>query len=52
MLNEKGQLTDIGSWYLGGPATGIIPNDGVAGPVGKHALWGSVLMTVLFFVAF
>jgi len=25
MLNRAGQLTDIGSWYLGGDATGIVP---------------------------
>jgi hypothetical protein len=25
-LNQKGQLTDIGSWYLGGGATGNVPN--------------------------
>jgi len=26
MLTEKGTLTDIGSWYLGGAATGNIPS--------------------------
>ncbi len=26
MLTQKGQLTDIGSWYLGGAATGNIPS--------------------------
>jgi hypothetical protein len=25
MLTQNGQLTDIGSWYLGGSATGNIP---------------------------
>jgi hypothetical protein len=25
MLDENGKLTDIGSWYLGGAATGNIP---------------------------
>ncbi len=25
MLTQKGQLTDIGSWYLGGAATNNIP---------------------------
>lgn len=24
-LDQKGQLTDIGSWYLGKSATGVIP---------------------------
>ncbi|KAI8626551.1 glycoside hydrolase family 128 protein [Xylariaceae sp. FL1651] len=31
MLNNDGQLTDIGSWYLGGSATGIKPQSGAAG---------------------
>jgi len=31
MLDSKGQLTDIGSWYLGGDATGNIPTAGAAG---------------------
>lgn len=26
MLTQKGDLTDIGSWYLGGAATGNIPS--------------------------
>jgi hypothetical protein len=26
MLTQKGQLTDIGSWYLGGAATNNIPS--------------------------
>lgn len=25
MLNDGGELTDIGSWYLGGSATGVDP---------------------------
>ena len=27
MLDSWGNLTDIGSWYLGGNATGIIPTN-------------------------
>ena len=27
MLTEKGKLTDIGSWYLGGSATGATPRN-------------------------
>lgn len=27
MLSDGGQLTDIGSWYLGGAATGVLPTD-------------------------
>ncbi|KAG4261955.1 hypothetical protein FPRO04_13985 [Fusarium proliferatum] len=32
MLNSNGQLTDIGSWYLGGDATGVVPGDNVVKP--------------------
>lgn len=28
MLNSKGNLTDIGAWYLGRSATGVIPDVG------------------------
>ncbi|TGJ80839.1 hypothetical protein E0Z10_g7910 [Xylaria hypoxylon] len=31
MLNNDGELTDIGSWYLGGTATGVKPTSGLAG---------------------
>lgn len=30
MLNNDGELTDIGSWYLGGAATGVKPQSGPA----------------------
>ncbi|KAI0460310.1 glycoside hydrolase family 128 protein [Xylaria acuta] len=30
MLNDGGELTDIGSWYLGGTATGVDPQSGPA----------------------
>lgn len=33
MLNEKGQLTNIGSWYLGGKATGVVPQG--SGAIGR-----------------
>ena len=33
MLTSDGKLTDIGSWYLGGGATGNIPNGGATKPV-------------------
>lgn len=32
MLDSKGQLTDIGSWYLGGNSTGNIPSSTGAAP--------------------
>ncbi|KAK4991876.1 hypothetical protein LTR50_001495 [Elasticomyces elasticus] len=30
MLDQNGRLTDIGSWYLGGSATGNVPKGGAA----------------------
>lgn len=43
MLNNDGNLTDIGSWYLGGRATGIDPQSGTkvnfaSRPVGSSLL--------------
>ncbi|KAF8461711.1 glycosyl hydrolase catalytic core-domain-containing protein [Kalaharituber pfeilii] len=38
MLNEDGQLTDIGSWYLGGNGSGIVPSgqdSGTSGTPGR-----------------
>lgn len=32
MLDSYGKLTDIGSWYLGGNATGVVPNDTIVKP--------------------
>ncbi|KAF2711799.1 glycoside hydrolase family 128 protein [Pleomassaria siparia CBS 279.74] len=39
MLTQKGQLTDIGSWYLGGSATNSIPKGGAGRTVGSFAGW-------------
>ncbi|KAI1267060.1 glycoside hydrolase family 128 protein [Xylariaceae sp. FL1019] len=33
MLNNDGELTDVGSWYLGGSATGVDPQSMAAGRV-------------------
>ncbi len=40
-LNRDGELTDIGSWYLGGNATGVDPNsgEGVAGALRSPVAW-------------
>ncbi|KAI0150763.1 glycoside hydrolase family 128 protein [Xylariaceae sp. FL1272] len=38
MLNNDGELTDIGSWYLGGSATGVKPQSRAAGRVQISAL--------------
>ncbi|KAH8809170.1 glycosyl hydrolase catalytic core-domain-containing protein [Xylogone sp. PMI_703] len=58
MLDENGNLTDIGSWYLGGAATGIIPsgsdtasgsgNKNGAGRIQGNHVW-ALLVAVLFY---
>ena len=45
MLTQKGDLTDIGSWYLGGTATGKVPK----GTAGKKTI--SAALTLLVFLA-
>ncbi|RDL39929.1 Uncharacterized protein BP5553_04269 [Venustampulla echinocandica] len=50
MLNNKGQLTDIGSWYLGGAATGNQPGGKSAASrlvLGGWSLFAGVLSLVL-----
>ncbi|MCJ1281698.1 hypothetical protein MMC26_001020 [Xylographa opegraphella] len=42
MLTQGGQLTDIGSWYLGGSATGFVPS-----AASHTAFAGSSLLVVL-----
>ncbi|MCJ1413811.1 hypothetical protein MMC32_000136 [Xylographa parallela] len=42
MLTQDGQLTDIGSWYLGGSATGFVPS-----AASHTSLAGSSLLVVL-----
>lgn len=49
MLTQKGQLTDIGAWYLGQEATGNKPKGGAA-QVGKFAGWIAVVAAATFFV--
>jgi hypothetical protein len=48
MLNQKGQLTDIGSWYLGMAATGNIPK----GAAPQVAVSGGVIMAALLVASF
>ncbi|KAL8779863.1 MAG: hypothetical protein Q9213_006733 [Squamulea squamosa] len=43
MLTEKGKLTDLGSWYLGGAATGNIPH----GAAGRNAIFTSSAILIL-----
>jgi hypothetical protein len=49
MLDNKGQLTDIGAWYLGMAATGNIPK---AGAAPKVAVSGGAVMATLLVAAF
>jgi hypothetical protein len=48
MLDENGKLTDIGSWYLGGAATGNVPE--ATGAASRLQLAGFGLLSV--FAAF
>lgn len=43
MLDKKGELTDIGSWYLGGAKTGNIPSAG-------NKVEGAGLLAILLLV--
>lgn len=50
MLNQKGKLTDIGSWYLGGSATNVKPK-GAAGRIGMFDGWTVVVVLAGLFHA-
>jgi len=43
MLTQKGELTDIGAWYLGQPATGNKPK-GSAAQMSKFAGWFGIVI--------
>ncbi|KAL3423958.1 hypothetical protein PVAG01_05705 [Phlyctema vagabunda] len=49
MLTQKGELTDIGSWYLGGAATNNIPKASAAGKVTVGAMWGALVVVAVSF---
>ncbi|KAK5725462.1 hypothetical protein LTR15_003648 [Elasticomyces elasticus] len=54
MLTQKGELTDIGAWYLGQEATGHKPKGGShsgAGQVAKFAGWAAVVVGAMMFLA-
>jgi Glycosyl hydrolase catalytic core len=40
-LNNDGELTDVGSWYMGGVATGVEPQSGRG--TSATASWGIIL---------
>lgn len=42
MLDGYGKLTDIGSWYLGGAATGVIPTTSAAVRLGVES-WALIV---------
>lgn len=44
MLTQSGELTDIGSWYLGGSKTGNIPKGGGAARKAVYAGSGVVVL--------
>ena len=46
MLDQTGQLTDIGSWYLGGSATGNIPK-GAGNSVQSNVVFVWTLFIIL-----
>ena len=50
MLDGKGQLTDIGSWYLGGAATNNIPTESSAVKHVAGAMWGALLAVGMVFL--
>lgn len=49
MLNNKGELTDIGSWYLGGKATGNKPGGSGAGRMVQSS-WALLVCVVVGFL--
>ena len=52
MLTEKGQLTDIGSWYLGGVATNNIPHKGAAAHLSAMSYVWSLLVVAIVALMF
>lgn len=47
MLTQKGELTDIGAWYLGQPGTGNVPKGGAA-QVTRFAGWAALVLGGVF----
>lgn len=43
-LNQDGDLTDIGAWYLGRNATGVDPRSGEGGAGGVRSPVGFVVL--------
>ena len=49
MLDQKGRLTDIGSWYLGGAATNNVPSSSDAGRPVVNSLWAATVFALVAF---
>jgi hypothetical protein len=49
MLTQKGELTDIGAWYLGQKATGNIPK-GDGSHIAKFAGWSAVVLAAMCWI--
>lgn len=52
MLTEKGQLTDIGSWYLGGAATNNVPHKGGAAHLSATSYVWPLLVAAIMVLMF
>lgn len=50
MLDGQGRLTDVGSWYLGGPATNVVPSASGATRIFKFGGSWVALITIWFAV--
>jgi len=46
MLDQKGHLTDIGSWYLGGAATNNVPSGGSKSSASVHSIWAATVLAL------
>jgi hypothetical protein len=51
MLTQKGELTDIGSWYMGGAATNNIPKSSATSIAAPGTLALSVVAAMWFAMA-
>jgi hypothetical protein len=43
MLTQDGELTDIGSWYMGGVATNNVPDENAASTLVRGGSWALVV---------
>jgi Glycosyl hydrolase catalytic core len=50
-LDDAGQLTDLGSWYLGGNATGNLPLEGASSKIYLHTSMMWLALGILFLIS-